>query len=321
MLVSRALGLVLGVAADAILGDPSRHHPVAWFGSWAAWLEKRGYGDSITRGAIHSAIALAPLAVAGIAAERLSRDRPLLHTGLTAAATWVVLGSRSLASEGGAMADELDCQDLAAARERLTHLCSRNPEQLDAAELARGTVESLAENTSDAVVCSLFWGAVAGIPGLIVHRGINTLDAMVGYRNDRYERFGKVAAIIDDAVAFVPARLAGGISSLLAPTVGGSVGEAWQVMCRDARQHPSPNAGWCEAAWAGALGVRLGGASTYHGQIEQRPVLGERDAPPPDTSTVRRAVRLLRLVTAASTLLAASAVEVWLKQWDRFDRD
>lgn len=302
--MSRAHGLLLGVAADELLGDPRRHHPVAWFGSWVAWLEHRLYRDSIAWGAVHHVAALAPVVAGGVAAELLTRRRPLLRTALTATATWAVLGSHSLASEGRAMADELDANDMTAARERLTHLCSRNPEHLDAAELARGTVESLAENTSDAVVCSLFWGAVAGIPGLLVHRGINTLDAMVGYRNDRYERFGKMSALVDDAAAFVPARLAGALSCLLAPTVGGSVRQAWRVMLRDARNHPSPNGGWCEAAWAGALGVRLGGASAYHGRVEQRPALGDTDAPAPDTSTVRRAARLVTLVTVVSALPA-----------------
>ncbi len=304
--MSRALGLLLGVAADAVLGDPRRHHPVAWFGNWAGWLERRLYRDSIAQGAVYHVAALAPVVAAGVAAQLLTRGRPVVHTALTATATWAVLGAHSLASEGRAMADELDAGDLPAARERLTHLCSRNPEGLEAGELARGTVESLAENTSDAVVCSLFWGAVAGVPGLLVHRGINTLDAMVGYRNVRYERFGKVSALVDDAAAFVPARLAGALSCLLAPTVGGSLRSAGRVMLRDAGRHPSPNGGWCEAAWAGALGVRLGGASTYHGRVELRPELGDAEAPAPDASTVRRAARLVSLVTLASALPAGA---------------
>lgn len=307
---STAAGLVLGVCADAVLGDPQRHHPVAWFGSWAAWLERHIYKDTVARGVVHCAASLAPLAIMGIAAQRLGRDRPGLRTILTAAATWAVLGAHSLASEGRAMAAELDAGNLDAARERLTHLCSRNPEGLPAAELARGTVESLAENTSDAVVCSLFWGAVAGTPGLLLHRGINTLDAMVGYRNQRYERFGKASALLDDAAAFVPARLAGALSCLLAPAVGGRTADAWRVMIRDASRHPSPNGGWCEAAWAGALGVRLGGASNYHGRTEQRPELGDVDASPPDTSTIRRAARLVTLTSAASAAAVGIATDL-----------
>ncbi len=314
--VNRALGLAAGTAADAVFGDPRRHHPVAWFGSWVGWLEKRVYQDSIGRGALFAATALAPVAAIAIAAERLTRNQPVARAALTATATWAVLGGRSLASEGKQMADELEDNDIPAARERLTHLCSRNPENLDAAELARGTVESLAENTSDAVVCSLFWGAVAGIPGLLLHRGINTLDAMVGYRDPRYERFGKVSAKLDDAVAFIPARLSGVISAALAATIGGSPTNAWRVMMRDARNHPSPNGGWCEAAWAGALDTHLGGASDYHGHLEQRPQLGDPDAPAPDVRTIRRASRLVGAVTAASAgLAAAGSVVVGAVNW------
>ena len=304
--VNHALGLIAGTAADAVFGDPRRHHPVAWFGSWVSWLESRIYRDSVARGALFTATALAPVVAVGIAAEKLTRDHPIAHTVLTATATWAVLGSHSLAAEGHAMARELQADDIAAARDRLTHLCSRNPEDLDAPELARGTVESLAENTSDAVVCSLFWGAVAGIPGLLVHRGINTLDAMVGYRNPRYERFGKASAKLDDAVAYLPARLSGVISSGLAATVGGSPTNAWRVMRRDARNHPSPNGGWCEAAWAGALNTHLGGASIYHGRVEERPQLGDPDTPAPDVHTIERASTLVSAVTVASAGLAAA---------------
>ncbi|MGI5950301.1 MAG: cobalamin biosynthesis protein [Brooklawnia sp.] len=304
--MNHALGLLLGVVADAAIGDPRRGHPVALFGKWASHLERHLHRDSIAAGALYLAAALAPVAALGVAAESISRRRPILHTALTAAATWAVLGAHSLASEGEQMADELDQDDLGAARERLTHLCSRDPSGLSADELARGTVESLAENTADAVVCSLFWGAAFGIPGLLLHRGINTLDAMVGYRNHRYERFGKAAALLDDAVAYVPARLAGAVSCLLAPAVGGSTRTAWRVMLRDSRNHPSPNGGWTEAAWAGALAVRLGGPSHYHGRVEHRPYLGDEGAPGPDSAAIRKAARLVGSVTAASTAVAVA---------------
>lgn len=309
--MSQAAGILIGVAADAVLGDPRRHHPVAWFGSWAAWLERRLYADSIGRGALFTATALAPVAALGLAAQHATRHHPVAQALVTATATWAALGAHSLAAEGRAMADELEAADLPAARQRLTHLCSRDPSELDSAELARGTVESLAENTADAIVCSLFWGAVGGVPGLLVHRGINTLDAMVGYRNPHYERFGKASALLDDVIAYVPARLAGGLSCVLAPLVRGRVRDAWRVMRRDAARHPSPNGGWTEAAWAGALGVRLGGASNYHGRVEQRPVLGDEDAPGPDATTIRRAARLVGWVTVKSA--GSAAVGMWLR--------
>lgn len=303
--MSRSLGILLGAALDQVLADPSRHHPVAWFGTSANWLETRTYRDDLWAGARHTLVALAPVAALGVILERATTHRPALHTAATAAAVWVCLGGTSLAREGSAMADELDAHDMTAARDRLTHLCSRDPTGLDAAELARGTTESLAENTSDAVVCSLFWVSVAGIPGVLVHRGINTLDAMIGYRNERYERFGKVAARLDDVVAWLPARIAGLLSCVAAPTVEGNAFQAFLTMMRDAHRHPSPNGGWTEAAWAGALGTHLGGSSTYHGHIEHRPLLGDPATPPPDPTTIRRASRLVRVMSVGSAVLAA----------------
>ncbi len=302
--VSRSLGLALGVLLDAAWGDPRRGHPVALFGAWAAGVEQRLYADSVGRGVAHLGLTVTPVLALGVAAEWAGRRRPLLHTGLVAATTWAVLGARSLATEGVRMADALDAGDLHAARATLPSLCGRDPTALDAPELARATVESLAENTNDAVVCSLFWGAVAGIPGLVAHRAVNTLDAMVGHRTPRHGRFGAASARTDDTLAWLPARLTAALAALGAPLVGGSTAPTWATVARDAADHPSPNGGWCEAAWAGALGVRLGGTNTYGDRVEVRGTLGEPDAPRPGADAVRRAVRLSRWVTAAATVLA-----------------
>ncbi|WP_072041933.1 cobalamin biosynthesis protein [Nigerium massiliense] len=307
-MIARALGLLAGVAADAVLGDPRRGHPVAAFGAWASWLEGRLYADSRPRGAAFTAAALAPVATLGLVAERATAGRPVAAATVTAAATWAVLGARSLRTEGLAMADRLASGDVDAARAQLPHLCGRDPRALDAPELARATVESLAENTADGAVASLAWGALAGVPGLLVHRGANTLDAMVGHRSPRYARFGTASARLDDALDWLPARITGALACAAAPLVGGSSGRAWHVMRRDARDHPSPNGGWCEAAWAGALGVRLGGANVYGDHVEVRGTLGDADAPRPDAAAVRKASRLVTWVTAAATLLAGAAV-------------
>lgn len=304
MVPARALGLALGVALDAALGDPQRHHPVAWFGSWAAACERRLYADDRAAGALHTAASVAPVLALGLAAERASRGRPLLRTALTATATWAVLGGRTLASEADAMASHLEADDLDAARDRLSHLCGRDPSNLPAHELARATVESVAENSNDAVVASLFWGALLGVPGLLVHRALNTLDAMVGHLSPCYARFGTVPARLDDASAFLSARLTGKLACFLAPVVGGSPRRAIRIMLRDAHDHPSPNGGWCEAAWAGALGVRLGGTNVYFGRVEQRGLLG--DGPGPDAASCRRAATLSRAVTAAAAALAVA---------------
>jgi adenosylcobinamide-phosphate synthase len=169
-------------------------------------------------------------------------------------------------------------------------------------------VESLAENTSDAVVAPLVWGALAGVPGLLGYRAVNTLDAMVGYTSPRYLRFGRVAARLDDAANLLPARLAAVLTVLAAPSVGGDRSAAWRVLRRDGGRHPSPNAGRPEAAAAGALGVRLGGANQYHGTVERRPELG--DGGTPDVPDVRRAVRLGRAVGGLAAVVCVCAAAV-----------
>lgn len=297
----RAAGLALGVVADRIFGDPERAHPVAVFGTGASKLEQVTYADDVRRGALHTLICLTALAGLGVAAER--PRSAWWRCAVTAASTWAVLGAASLEQEGRTMAELLDAGDIDGARLRITHLCGRDPDQLDAAQLARAAVESMAENTSDAAVGSLFWGAVAGVPGLLVHRGANTLDAMIGHRNERYRHFGTVAARLDDALNLLPARLTAALASLFAPTIGGDASRTWRIVRRDHADHPSPNGGWCESAWAGALGVQLGGRNQYYGgRVEDRGLLG--DGPLPDADDVRRAAKLVGTVTLASTALA-----------------
>src|SRR5699024_4241610 len=195
----------------------------------------------------------------------------LLSTASTAAATWAVLGGATLAHEARAVEQHLAGGDLTAARAQVTHLVGRDPESMGADDVARATVESVAENTSDAVVAPLLWGAAAGPAGLLGYRAVNTLDAMVGHRSARYERFGWASARVDDAASLVPARL----TALLAVLLGGRPSAAVRAWRRDARAHPSPNAGPVEAAFAGALGIRLGGVNVYRGAVEDRGALGD----------------------------------------------
>jgi adenosylcobinamide-phosphate synthase len=299
----RPAGLLLGAALDAALGDPRRGHPVAAFGATAARAESWLWADSRRRGAAHLAACLLPVAAAGLAAARLARGRPAVSAAATALASWTVLGGTSLSREALALGRALDDGDLAAARQVLPALCGRDPAALDGAGLARAAVESVAENTSDAVVAPLLWGAVCGLPGLLGYRAVNTLDAMVGHRSPRYGRFGWAAARLDDLANLVPARVTALLAVALAPAVGGRAGPALRTLRRDGRSHPSPNAGRCEAAFAGALGVRLGGINSYQGRVERRGRLG--DGGPPAAADVARAVRLSRLVSGAAVVLAA----------------
>jgi adenosylcobinamide-phosphate synthase len=305
----RAIGLAVGVLADAAFGDPARWHPVAGFGRLVTGVERRLYRDAAGPGAALTGTALTGPVVGGLLVERVAHRWPLVGIAVTAAATWTVLGGRSLAREGEAMARLLEDGDVAGARARLPRLCARDPSGLDPGTLARATVESLAENTSDAVVAPLLWGAVAGVPGLLGYRAANTLDAMIGYRSPRYERFGRVAARLDDALNYLPARATATLTVLAAPLVGGSSRRAWLVLLRDGGRHPSPNAGRPEAAAAGALGVRLGGTNVYAGHVEHRPALGEGGRAP-QVEDIRRAVRLGRLVGAAGAGVAVGLAAV-----------
>jgi adenosylcobinamide-phosphate synthase len=299
-----ALGLLLGFALDAVAGDPRRAHPVAFFGTAASRLEDRVWADSRARGMLFTAACAGTVSVAGLAVQRVAERSPAARAAVAAMATWTVLGGTSLATEASGVARAIEVGDLDGARRRLPALCGRDARDLGAAELARATVESLAENTSDAVVAPLLWGAACGLPGLLGYRAVNTLDAMIGHHSPRYERFGWAAARLDDAANLLPARVTGLLAAALAPAVGGSTRRALHTMRRDGAAHPSPNGGRCEAAFAGALNVRLGGINTYQGRVEQRGTLG--DGASPGAADIDRAIRLSRLVSVAAVVLAAA---------------
>jgi adenosylcobinamide-phosphate synthase len=221
------------------------------------------------------------------------------------AVTWAALGGRTLAREAERVADHLERGDLGAARAALPALVGRDVDGLDEPQVCRAVVESVAENTSDAVVGALFWGAVGGPAGVAAYRAANTLDAMVGRRDERYERFGWASARLDDLMSLPASRGGAALAAACAPVVGGSPSATWKLLRRDGPAHPSPNAGRMEAAFAGALGLRLGGPLAYAGRLEQRPELGDGRAP--EAADVHRAVKLSLAVGAAAAAAAALA--------------
>lgn len=301
-----ALGLVGGHLADAAVGDPRRWHPVAGFGRLAATVEDRLWADDRTTGAVTTVGLVAGTVAATALAQRALGDGPVARVVLTTAVTWAAVGQASLLREADEMQRQLATGDLPAARERLAHLCGRDPSGLDAVGLARATVESVAENTSDAVVAPLLWGTLGGAPAVAGYRAVNTLDAMVGSRTSRYRRYGWAAARLDDLVNWVPARLTALLTVVLAPRVGGRGVDARTAWHRDAPGHPSPNAGPVEAAFAGALGIRLGGTTnTYGDHRDVRPRLGDgRDVTAED---IARAATLSRAVGAVALALCVAA--------------
>lgn len=288
-----AYGATAGLLADLLFADPRRGHPVAAFGRSAGAVERVLWRDHRGWGALHTAVCVAGATGAAALAARLVRDRRAASVVLTAAATWSVVGGTSLGREARAVGAALGAGDTERARTLLPRLCGRDPQALDERQMARAVVESVAENTSDAVVGALVWGAVAGVPGLVGFRAVNTLDAMVGHKSAAYRRFGWASARLDDVAGWPGARL----TAALATAFGGDPRGALRAVRADAARHPSPNAGPVEAAFAGALGVRLGGTLAYGGRVEHRPVLNGAAGRPVEVADIERAVRLSRRVT------------------------
>jgi adenosylcobinamide-phosphate synthase len=286
---TRLVGAATGLLVDRLVGEPpAAWHPVAGFGRLMTRLERSWYADDIAAGAAYTAVGVAVGVGAGLAAG---------STALTVAGT---TAGRMLRTTAGEVADALGAGDLDHARRILPALVGRDPTHLDPSAIAAATIESLAENTVDAVVAPALWGAALGAPGAAAHRAVNTMDAMVGYHSERYERFGRVGARLDDAAAYLPARVT---AALVCASHPGRARAVLTTVRRDARAHPSPNAGVAEAAFAAALGLELGGPTRYASRVEPRPCLGR--GPRPQARDITRAVRLAdRVELALAALLA-----------------
>ncbi len=304
---SRALGAAVGLLADRLVGEPpAAVHPVARFGSAMAHLEERWWDDDRLAGGRYALAGIGGGAAAGavvsLALRSTGRAAPELAS--SALATTVAVAGRALAEAAAAVEGPLDTGDLVEARRLLPALVGRDPAGLDEKELARAVVESVAENTVDAVVAPALWAAVAGAPGALGYRAANTLDAMVGHRTDRHGRFGWASARADDVANWVPARVTALLVLACRPRRARAI---WRAVCRDAPGHPSPNAGVAEAAFAAALGLRLGGRNRYGSGEEIRATLG--DGRPAEPDDIARAVRLSRDVTGLlAAILAAPAL-------------
>jgi adenosylcobinamide-phosphate synthase len=295
--------IAIGWLADRAFGDPQRRHPVAAFGSAAAALERRVWRPSRAVGALYT-LSLVATVAGGVAwIDRRQVAHPRRRAAFGAFVVWTALGGRSLERAATTLADALDAGELDRARTLAPTLVGRDPTKLDAAELCRAAIESVAENTSDAVVAPLLWAALLGAPGAAGYRAVNTLDAMVGHRAERYQRFGWAAARADDLVNWPAARLSALLAIAWAPVLGGRRADAWRAAWIDGAAHPSPNAGRVEGSFAGALSLQLGGVNQYTHGSERRPPLGS--GAPPRVADVARAVLLARLVGASGAILFA----------------
>ncbi|WP_317846240.1 adenosylcobinamide-phosphate synthase CbiB [Alcanivorax limicola] len=279
--------LLSALLLDALLGEPRRWHPLVGFGRLAAALEQRlnHAPGRIRTGALALLVLVLPWVVLALLLSHVLDGVALFV--VQALGLWWALGWRSLGEHARAVAAPLAAGDLAMAREKVACLVSRDAAQLDARGVAAATTESVLENGADAVFASLFWFLLGGLPGVVLHRLVNTLDAMWGYRTPRYLRFGRAAARLDDLLNWVPARLVA-----LTYALCGKCRTALRCWRQQAARWESPNAGPVMAAGAGALGVQLGGDAPYHGGWKTRPVLGE--GAPPDADSILRALRLVR---------------------------
>ncbi len=296
--MASSLVLVAAVLLDQLFGEPRRFHPLVGFGRYAQWLEQRLYHDNVVRGALAVLLALAPCVMLAVAANALIGGF-MLDTVLV----YLAIGRRSLRDHALDVADTLRADDLDLARERVGRIVSRDTGELDGTGVAKAALESVLENGADALFGVLFWYLLLGAPGVVLYRLANTLDAMWGYRNQRYRHFGRVAARLDDLLNLVPARL-----TALSYAASGHFRDAWRCWREQAPRWESPNAGPVMAAGAGALGVSLGGAARYHGAPRQRPVLGA--GPPPEARDIHRGPWLVdrALVIWLLTILLGEAL-------------
>ena len=285
-----ALIAVAAVLLDALLGEPTRWHPLVGFGRWARYFERRlntntmrGPPAQRLLGVLAVGVAVGPWVLLVVVVSGL----PALHSWVAVAALYFALGHQSLRQHAQRVHRALEAGNLDEARVQVSYMVSRDTAKMDQRAVAAAAVESVLENGNDAVFGALFWFLVAGAPGVLLFRLSNTLDAMWGYRTPRYLYFGWAAARFDDVLNFVPARLTALTYALI-----GSTGTALRCWRLQARAWESPNAGPVMAAGAGALGLGLGGGAYYHGEWEERPPLGV--GIPPDAGSIRAALKLVR---------------------------
>ena len=311
--MNRSLLLPAAYLADRLAGDPEWFpHPVRLIGLGISHGETllRRPADSPARSFVNGLVLASALPAAAFLGTReilrlAHRHSPVLGDSLELAFAWTTLAARNLHDEASSVLEALIRNDLLSARSRLSRIVGRDTDSLDSHEISRALIETLAESASDGVVAPMFFLALGGAPLAMAYKAVNTLDSMIGHRTPRYLYFGKASARMDDAANFLPARL----TAFALVAVSSFRARAWQTWRADGRLHKSPNAGQPEAAMAGALGIRLGGANTYDGELIQADEMG-RSFPTPTANDARKALSLTShlglVVLAALTLIAFS---------------
>ncbi|WP_067861690.1 adenosylcobinamide-phosphate synthase CbiB [Neptuniibacter marinus] len=289
--MSIALSLLAALLLDYWFKEPKRFHPLVGFGNMASLLEKRFNLNDKKGGVLAWCLAVLPWVFLGFLLQYSLLDMPVLMALVAGVVLYFGLGWQSLLSHGMAIAEPLKRGDLQAARQAVSMIVSRDTSELEEEAIASAATESVLENGADAIFSALFWFCLLGIPGVILYRLSNTLDAMWGYKNTRYVQFGWCAARIDDLLNFVPARLTAASYALLGDTAIAI--KAWR---EQGRIWKSPNAGPVMASGAGAINVSLGGAAIYHGELQQRPALGPETGDKPSAESIKLACELVNRV-------------------------
>ena len=308
------LVLLIALALDALIGDPRwLPHPIRLMGRLTGLLDRtlnRERHGAVIRVAFGAVAVLLVTGVSAAAGWLIADQASALGWGWLAelALVTMLLAQRTMADHMVRVARALDT-GADPARAAVRHIVGRDVRALDEHGIARAAIESGAENYSDGVVAPAFWYLLLGLPGLLAYKAINTMDSMIGHRSPRHRAFGRAAARIDDAVNWVPARIAGGLIALAALFLPGAApGRAWRTMLRDAPRHSSPNAGWPEAAMAGALGLALLGPRHYEGEAAADETWlgdGRKDATADD---VRRTVWVFAAACVLVAVLTAAIV-------------
>lgn len=304
------LTLVLAFVIDLLIGDPQQlPHPVKLIGRVIRFAEQRlnktGLPENVQRARgillaffIPCGLTLVLTAVLGV----IYRINPFLHFLIRIILAWQLLAMKDLAKEASDVANVLRTKDIYAARRQVSRIVGRETDQLSASECIKATVETVAENFCDGVMAPLLFLLVADIPGMFFYKCVNTLDSMVGYRNQRYLYFGRASARLDDVLNYLPARVSAILLLAAARIEGLDVRSAWRIFLRDRNKHLSPNSGQCESVAAGALHIRLGGTHRYHGQDIVKPTIGDNDRQP-EIADIDKTVRMLYLGSVLGLLL------------------
>jgi adenosylcobinamide-phosphate synthase len=306
--------LAAAFAADLLFGDPRRlPHPIVGIGRLIAGLERRLYPHLRSRRLGGLLLVLLTLLVTGVLAggglQLAARIHPWLMLIAGAWLAWTCLAVRELHRQSAVVVARLAAGDLPGARQALSMIVGRETAELDEQAVLRACIETVAENSSDGIVAPLLFLGLGGPVAGLLYKASNTLDSMVGYRNERYLEFGWAAARLDDLLNWIPARLTALLLILASVPLGLEAAAAWRIMRRDARKHASPNAGFPEAAAAGALGLRLGGPARYFGQWQDKPTFGD----PGRLLTIDDYRRMVRLMYAVAFLALGLACGLgWL---------